>query len=51
MSTNLPPEPTRTERKKLTGVRVFLIFLAALVVLALIGFGLWGSGEMANPGP
>jgi hypothetical protein len=52
MSTNPPPDPapTPTDRKKLTGLGVFLAILAALVVLALIGFALWGSGEVpANP--
>ena len=43
MSTN-PPPSSSTERKKLTGLRVFLYFLAALVVLALIAYVLWGSG-------
>jgi hypothetical protein len=50
MSTSLPPNSTNTERKKLTGLRMFLYFLAVLVVLALIGYVLWGSGETpANP--
>jgi hypothetical protein len=50
MSTSLPPNPASTERKKLNTLRVFLYFLAALLALALIGYILWGSGEMpANP--
>ena len=49
MSADLPPEPTRAEQKKMTGLRAFLIFLAVLVVLALIGLVLWSSGEMPRP--
>ena len=50
MSTSLPPEPTSTERKKLTALRAFLYFLAVLLVLALIGFVLWSTGTIpANP--
>jgi hypothetical protein len=50
MSTNLPPEPGSTERKKLTALRAFLYFLAILLVLALIGFVLWSTGMIpANP--
>jgi hypothetical protein len=50
MSTSLPPNPASTERKKLTALRAFLYFLAVLLVLAAIGYILWGTGEMpANP--
>jgi hypothetical protein len=50
MSTNPDPAPTSTERKKLSGLWWFLAFLVALVVLVVIGFILWGSGEMpADP--
>ena len=52
MSTNPPldPAPDAPDRKKLGGVGVLLAFLFALVVLALVGLGLWGSGGMpANP--
>jgi hypothetical protein len=50
MSTSLPPNSPSTERRKLTGLRVFLYFLAILVVLALIGYVFWSSGKTpANP--
>lgn len=49
MSTKLPEQPTDTERKKMTGLRVFLIFLAVLLVLTVIGFTFWDIGESPNP--
>ncbi len=50
MSTNLSPEPAPTDSKKGRGVIIALVILAALVVLALLGFVLWGSSDtLPNP--
>ncbi len=50
MSTNLSPEPAPTDSKKGRGVIVAVVIVAALVVLALMGFVLWGGNE-TPPGP
>jgi hypothetical protein len=44
MSTDLRPEPEGAEGKRLNVLRAFLYFLAALLVLAVIGYILWGTG-------
>lgn len=49
MSANLPPKPTATERKKLSGLRVILIVIAVLVVLAVLGYGFLDLGQAPTP--
>jgi hypothetical protein len=49
MSSHIPSEPGETTRKKLTGLRMFLIFLAVLVVLVVVGYSFLDLGQPPNP--
>lgn len=49
MSSRIPSEPGETTRKKLSGLRVFLIFLVVLVVLAVIGYAFVDLGQPPSP--
>jgi hypothetical protein len=44
--TGAGPTPTAAERKKVTGLGVVLAVIAVVVVVVLIGYVLWGTGEM-----